>query len=82
MEISRRDILNDMAKHKPILKNNQKTYPPCVWFHTQNKVQPPKRGFVFTVLASLPLGPSVADAEGQGNKGQGISERSKRRTKH
>jgi len=26
MESSRRDFLNDMAEHRPILKNNQNTY--------------------------------------------------------
>jgi len=28
MESSRRDLLNDMAEHRPILKNNQNTYYP------------------------------------------------------
>ena len=28
MERSRRDLLNDMAEHRPILKNNQNTYHP------------------------------------------------------
>jgi len=46
MESSRRDLLNDMAEHRPILNNNQNThysrfsftpktgtaFPPGVWF--------------------------------------------------
>jgi len=28
MENSRRDLLNDVAEHRPILKNNQTTYEP------------------------------------------------------
>jgi len=40
MESSRRDLLNGMAEHMPILKNNQNTYHPrfCL---------APKTGFLF-----------------------------------
>jgi len=30
------ELLNDMAEHRPILKNNKKYVPPPMWFHTQN----------------------------------------------
>jgi len=38
MESSRRDHLNDMAEHRPILKNNQNTYQTRLGFITRNGV--------------------------------------------
>ena len=49
MESSRRDLLNDMAKHRPILKNNQNTHLALV-SHLKQVQYFPKRGFVFTVM--------------------------------
>jgi len=45
MDSSRRDFLNDMAEHMPILKNNQNTYYPRFGFTPQ--VAFPKTGFCF-----------------------------------
>ena len=56
MESSRRDLLNDMAEHRPILKNNRNTHqvshPKPIYSIPQNGV------FVFTVYRNH-LGVSV-----------------------
>ena len=49
MEISRRDLFNDMAEHRQILKNNQNTYHPRFSFTLKSSVAFPEMGFVFTV---------------------------------
>jgi len=49
MESSRRDLLKDMAEHRPILKSNQNTYHPRFGSHPKQVQHSPKRGFVFTV---------------------------------
>jgi len=48
MESSRRDLLNDMAEHRPILKNNLLTTPVLV-SHPQQIKHSTKQDFVFTV---------------------------------
>jgi len=51
MESSRRDLLNDMAKHKPILKNYQNTYHPRYAVSPKTRSSIPQHGgFVFTEL--------------------------------
>jgi len=45
MESSRRDLLNDMAEHRPNLKNNQNTYHPSFGFTT-------KKGIAFLEVAT------------------------------
>jgi len=45
MESSRRDLSNDMAEHRPILKNNRNTY------HPRFVPPPPKKGKVFPKTA-------------------------------
>jgi len=47
MESSRRDLLNDMAEKRPILKNNQKTDHPSVGFTSKTGIAFPKSGFYF-----------------------------------
>jgi len=47
MESSRQDLLNDMAEHKPILKNNQNTYHPRFGFIPKTVIAFPKTGFCF-----------------------------------
>jgi len=47
MESSRRDLLNDMAEHKPILKNNQNTYHTRFGFTPKTGVAFPKTRFCF-----------------------------------
>ena len=39
MESSRQDLLNDMAKHRAILKNNQNTYYPRLSFTTKTGIE-------------------------------------------
>ena len=56
MESSRRDLLNDMAEHRPILKNNQNTYHPRFAFTPKTGIAFPKRGFVFTVRGEILFG--------------------------
>jgi len=49
MESSRRDLLNDMAEHKPIFKNNQNTnHSVLVSYPKEVYGFPKKGGFVFT----------------------------------
>jgi len=51
MEISRRDLLNDMVEHKPILKTNHVSSP--FSFHTQNRYSIPQNGdFVLNLQVS------------------------------
>ena len=45
MAISRRDLLNDMAEHRPILKNNQNTYQPGFGF-IQNRYGIPQNAIL------------------------------------
>jgi len=47
MESSRRDLLNDMAEHRPILKNNQNTYHPRFGFTPKTGKEFLKTGFCF-----------------------------------
>jgi len=49
MESSRRDLLNDMAEHGPILKNNQNTYYPRYSFRPETGMAFPKNGLFLTV---------------------------------
>jgi len=55
MESSRRDLSNDMAEQRPILKNNQNTgtYHLRFGFTPLQVEHSPKRGFIFTVLVIL-----------------------------
>jgi len=47
MESSRRDLLNEMAEHRPILKNNQNTFHPRFGFTTKTGIAFPQTGFWF-----------------------------------
>jgi len=47
MESSRGDLLNDMAEHRPILKNNQNTYKPRLGFTPITGVAFNRTGFCF-----------------------------------
>jgi len=47
MESSRRDHLDDMAEHRPILKNNQNTYCPRFTFIPKAGIVFPKTGICF-----------------------------------
>jgi len=49
MESSRRDLLNDMAKHTSTLKNNQHTYYPRFSFTPKTGIAFPKAAFDFSV---------------------------------
>ena len=53
MESVRRDLLNDMAEHRCILKSNQNTYHPRIGFTPKTGIAFPKTAFRFTVLDSL-----------------------------
>jgi len=46
MESSRRDLWNDMAEHRPILKNNQNTHLP---FTPKRGVELPKAGALISL---------------------------------
>jgi len=48
MESSRRDLLNDMAEHRSILKNNQNTFYPRFCFTPKPGTELPETG-VLTV---------------------------------
>ena len=50
MESSRRDSLNDMDEHRPILKNNQNTYYPRFGFTPKRGMAFPKTGFCFNCV--------------------------------
>jgi len=47
MESSRRDLLNDLAEHRPILKNNQNTYHSRLGFVSKTGIAFSKTGFCF-----------------------------------
>ena len=47
MESSRRDLWNDVADYRPILKNNQNTYHPSFDFTPKQKYSQ-NGGFIFT----------------------------------
>jgi len=47
MESSRRELLNDVAEHRPILKNNQNTYHTRFGFTPETGTASPKRRFYF-----------------------------------
>ena len=47
MESSRRDLLSDMAEHRPILKNNGNTNQPRFGFTLETAITFPKTGFCF-----------------------------------
>jgi len=47
VESSRRDLLNGMAEHMPVLKNNQNTYHPRFGFTPKTGIALPKTGFLF-----------------------------------
>jgi len=47
MESSRRDLSNDMAEHRSILKNNQTTYHPRFGFTPKTSIAFPKTRFCF-----------------------------------
>jgi len=57
MESSRRNLLNDVAQHRPIVENNQNTHQPRFGFTPKTGIASSKTGFVFTVMhfASLRL---------------------------
>ena len=55
MESSRRDLSNDMAEYKPILK--KKYVPPPFWFYTQiTGIEFPNKRFCFYCVALLLYG--------------------------
>jgi len=47
MESFRRDLLNDMAEHRPILKNNQNVYYPRFDFTPKTGIELNKSGVSF-----------------------------------
>jgi len=53
MESSRRDLLNDMAEHRPILKNNQNTHHPRFGFTPKTGKAFPNMGFFYCDEACL-----------------------------
>jgi len=58
MESFRRDLSNDMAEHRPILKNSQNTYTPILVSHPKQVQPSPKRVFCFycvNLLVSLSI---------------------------
>ena len=50
MERTRRDLLNDMAEHRPIFKNNQITYPRFSFTH---RYSISKTGVLFPLCAEF-----------------------------
>jgi len=52
MESSRRDLSNDMAERRPILKNNQNRYHPCFGFTPKTGIALFTQDFLFTVFTS------------------------------
>jgi len=53
MKSSRRDLLNDMAERKSILKNNQNSLVPPFWFHTQNRSGSTSQNGVFVLTVNV-----------------------------
>jgi len=58
MESSRRDLLNDVAEHGSILKNNQNTNHPRFGFIPKTGIAFPKTGFCFCVPPRINLSSS------------------------
>jgi len=54
MESSRRDLLNDIAERRPILKNYQNTYHPLFGFTPKTGITFPKTEFCFYCVKSHP----------------------------
>jgi len=52
MESSRQDLLNDMAEHRPILKNSQNTYNPHISFTPKTDIAFPETGFCLYCITS------------------------------
>ena len=52
MESSRRDLLNNVAEHKSILKINQNTYYPRFSFTPKTRIKFPKTGVLFLLIVS------------------------------
>ena len=48
MEGSHRDLLKDMAEHRPILKNNQNTYHPRLGFTPKTRRSIPQNRVLFS----------------------------------
>jgi len=59
MESSRRDLLNDVAGHRSILKNDQNTYYPRFSFTPKTGIAFPKRVFCFYGVRDFPRCTSV-----------------------
>jgi len=53
MESSRRELLNDMAERKIILKNNQNTHHPRLGFTPKTGIAYPKTGVCFYCVCCL-----------------------------
>jgi len=53
MESSRRDLFNDMAEHRPILKNKQNTYHPRFDLTPETGITFPKTGYCFYCVPNL-----------------------------
>jgi len=53
MGSSRRDLSNDMAKHRFIVKNNENTYHPRFGFKPKTGIAFPKTGFCFNCELSI-----------------------------
>jgi len=55
MESSRRDLSNDMAEHRPILKNIQNTYYSRFSFTSKTGIEFPKTRVLFLLRAPIAL---------------------------
>jgi len=53
MESFRRDLSNDMAEHKPILKNSQNTFYPRFSFTPITDIALPKTGVLFLLCLQI-----------------------------
>jgi len=53
MESSRRDLLNDTAEHRPILKISQNTHYPRFSFTPKTGIELPKKGILFLQCGKL-----------------------------
>jgi len=77
MESSRGDLLNDMAEHAPILKNNRNTYHPCFGFTPKTGIAFPKTSFFLSVCSKLafvqPIGYAVVDDARHSGLGDTVS---------
>jgi len=63
MESSRQDLLNDVAEHRSILKNNQNTYYPRFSFTPNIGIAFPKTGFLF-LLCCAPGNARIGNTRG------------------